>query len=382
MAGPAKIKKKGNSGVVESSGGNIGSIAQELRKTYKTLEEPEFIKTGSPIMDALLGGGLPVGKMIMCSSDSGLGKTTTLLHICKAAIAQGKSVLYIDAEGGVNESQLEGIGLLEHLNSDDNPDGKFVMFQISQFADIEYILNQLIASVDLIGLDSITSMLPKKLADASVEETTVGVHARLVSLFLQKYKGVSTRYNTTWFILNQTRTNISFVNGGGEIEAGGKAQKFYPDIRLIMKKAYPNGDLTRDEETANGIEKVVYGSRAEIWAKKNRFARPDIKLVLPIEFGKGINNNITYYDFLEYNGIITKSGGWYYINFQDGTPVVKKQGQERVFEWIGEAENRDKVKNFIKKMGGIKLIRDMAVPVEEEEDTDGDVIEYVEPELD
>ena len=54
-------------------------------------EEREFIPTGLVVFDSVLskGRGIPRGTFIEVASDSGLGKTTMLLHCCRNLAAAG-----------------------------------------------------------------------------------------------------------------------------------------------------------------------------------------------------------------------------------------------------------------------------------------------------
>lgn len=330
------------------------SKIESLSKSYKSVDNPEFIKSGSVVIDALLGGGIPKGSFILWSSHSGIGKTTSSLYISKSYCVQGKKVLYLDFEGGVNENQLEGIGLLKYKYSKSNPNGTFYVFRAHTFYDAEQFLDNLIGEVDLIVIDSVTAILPEKMKEISVEKIQPGLQARLMANLLLKYKAESMKRGTTWIMINQMRTHIRFIGQTTDEEAGGNALKFYSDYRILMKKA-KNGDLERTEMTSRGKVTVPYGSINEIWCVKSRYSRPFIPLKLAVIFGKGISNVYAYYDYLETKKVIKKSGSWYTITM-DGEEKHKCQGFERVIEWINK--NKDLVKEFIRKNGGYKLIVD------------------------
>ena len=178
-----------------------------------------------------------------------------------------------------------------------------------------------------------------------------GVDSRVMSNFLKKYKAEAVRNGVTWIIINQMRTKISFMGATGEVEAGGNALKFYPDIRLQMKKAF-KGTLEREEETATGKQKVPFGAICTIWATKNRYERPGIPLNLAIIFGKGISNEYAYYDFLFNDGSVTKSGAWF--NIKVGGIEAKAHGVSQVIDWINE--HKDLVREHINTNGGYKLL--------------------------
>jgi protein RecA len=334
----------------------IDDFSKKIKKMsseYKSLSEPEFIKSGSVVIDAILGGGVPQGVFILLSSDSGLGKSTASLHISKAYCMQSKRVLYLDFESGVNSSQLNSMGLSKYLyDVDTNPDGIFYLFQIQTYREADKLLDELVEDVDLVVIDSASAMLTEKVKDSSSEDVLPGIDSRVMSTFLKRHKASSTRAGTSWIIVNQLRTKIAMSYGQqtAEVEAGGKALKFYPDIRLTMKKAF-KGTLERTEITASGEQKVPFGAICEIKAVKNRYERPEIPLRLAIIFGKGISNEYAYVDFLEQHGKIVRKGAWYTINLGDSPSV---QGMNGVIEWVNA--NKGIIKDYIESEGGYRLL--------------------------
>lgn len=325
---------------------------EELSKQYKSIGEPEFVRSGSVVLDAILGGGIPKGVFILWSAENGCGKSTGSLHISRTFCVQGKKVLYLDYEGGVNKSQLEGIQL-DKFKYDPvtNPDGTFFLYQVQTFKDAETILDEIMTDMDLVVIDSMTAMLTEKVKGASSEDVLPGQDSRVMSVFLKKYKAEAVRNGVSWIMINQMRTHIRFMGATTDEEAGGNALKFYPDIRLLMKKAY-KGTLERDEDTATGKQKVPFGAICTIWTEKNRYERPKIPLNIAMIFGKGIGNEYAYYDFLMKEKCINKTGAWYTITLDDVSEKVN--GMNKVIDWI--ADNRDAVKRFITSRGGYRLI--------------------------
>lgn len=323
-----------------------------LSKQYKSLSEAEFTRSGSVVLDAILGGGIPRGVFILWSAENGCGKSTGCLHVSRVYCMQKKRVLYLDYEGGVNDSQIDGMGLREYLyNEDTNPEGLFILYQVQTYKDGEAILDEIMADVDLVIVDSATAMLTEKVKGASSEDALPGVDSRVMSTFLKKYKAEAVREGVTWIIINQMRTKISFMGSTGDVEAGGNALKYYPDIRLMMKKAW-KGTLEREEDTATGKQKVPFGAICQVWAEKNRYERPKIPLNMAIIFGRGISNEYAYYDYLERYGVVKKSGAWFTIKMAGLEDKV--QGMNRVIDWIND--HKDAVRDFINAHGGYKLL--------------------------
>ena len=125
----------------------------KLSKEYKSLSSAEFTRSGSVVLDAILGGGIPKGVFITWSAENGCGKSTGALHISRLYCMQGKKVLYLDYEGGVNESQINSMGLSEYVNSNDNPDGPLYIYQVQTYKDGEKFLDELMEYMDLVVID-------------------------------------------------------------------------------------------------------------------------------------------------------------------------------------------------------------------------------------
>ena len=327
---------------------------KDLSKKYKSIGKAEFVRSGSVVLDAILGGGIPKGVFILWSAENGCGKSTGALHISRTYCMQGKRVLYLDYEGGVNENQLDSMGLKTYLyDTDINPDGLFYLYQVQTYKDAETILDEIMSEVDLVVIDSMTAILTEKVKGSSSEDILPGIDSRVMSTFLKKYKADAVRNGTTWIMINQMRTKIAmgFGQQTHDEEAGGNALKFYPDIRIQMKRAF-KGTLEREEETATGIQKVPFGAICTVWAVKNRYERPNIPLNMALLFGKGIDNNFAYADFLTNKGCIVKNGAWFTIKM-NGTET-KVNGMSRVIEWVNE--NKEDVRSYINSQGGYKLL--------------------------
>ncbi len=352
-----------------------------LSASYKSIDEPQFIRTGSITLDALLGGGLPVGTMTVWSSEAGIGKSTGALVVSRTFCEQGKKVLYLDPEVGINRELLgytnpdgsvakKGVGLYPYLYDPvKNPDGTFYHFQVQTFREIEEVVDTLIEDVDLIVVDSITSVLVSAKLEISSEDVRPGLDSIVVGNFLKRYKTDSFRNSTSWLLINQMRTQIRFQGASTSEEAGGKALKFYPDIRIMMKEAR-GGKLKGREITGSGVIEVPYGSVNEIWCIKSRYSRPFVPLKFTVIYGEGVSNLHAYKDFLEHHSAISKSGAWYTINMGEGKGA-KVQGTMGIIEWI--KENKDDVIAFIELKGGIKLIEGKAQDDDAEFDSLSDI---------
>lgn len=321
------------------------------RRAVNDEGEEVFLKSGSVIMDTVLsnGKGIPMNKFIQISSESGLGKTTVILHICKAALAAGKRVAYLDVEKGVNESQMKGIGVYKYLNE------SFFLYPISTFEEAEEVLDSVLQDNNLayVVIDSITALIPQKALEKSVGDIEPGLNARYAASFLTKYRAklsMCENKPTFWFI-NQMRTKINFRGMTTYGAAGGSAQKFYADIRLNMRESKK---LTKTVGTVEGKNSVQYGSENYLWADKNRFNTPFVEAVITVIFGKGVSNLLAYQRVLMSKGVCEMAGAGFWTISLPGKEPLKARGTDALQKLI--KDNLVDIKKFVDENGGIELI--------------------------
>lgn len=283
-----------------------------LSSRYKTNLEIEYLDTGSIILNKLFGGGLPMTKNIQIYSESGYGKSTITISMCKALCKQGHRVLYIDAEGSVNENLLRTMGILTAdennllYDAETNPNGPFLFVQISYFEDIEEILETLIPKYDnkgiatdsdfrLVVIDSVAALAPKEYRGDSGEKLSVtsnkpGVIAKALAAFLRKFNGYKTAYNMSFLYINQTRENLSmsFAAKYEDSIPGGKAMIYYTDVLI---KLTSRGLYKRKVTTGAGEEQEIPTEREiGVTCKKNKITDGQVTLPLQVVFGRGISN--------------------------------------------------------------------------------------------
>ncbi len=333
-----------------------------FNKKYGTLSDPDFMATGSVILDSVLGGGIPEGHFVEISSPHGLGKSTACFHICATQCALGKKVLILDFEKGSNKNMFKSMNLLKYHNKN------LFVHTPTTFNDCEDILTHyLLRGINLIIIDSLSAIIEDKILDQKsyASNVQVGATSRVHSAFLPKLRHYATLFKVPFIFVNQMRAKINTTGGQSTQEAaGGNAAKHYMDIRLQMKEAEY---ITRKESTSDTGNDCRIGVHAKLWSTKNRFARPYIEKIITIMFGLGISDSSAYLRFLanHYPNVITKGAAGYYTINWPGQDPIKVQGNQKLIEWA--QSNLPLLKEFVEKNGGIRL-----VPAVDEEGEEGD----------
>jgi len=295
------------------------------------LRRIDGISTGSLALDIALGGqGIPCGRIIEVYGPESSGKTTLALHVIAEAQKKGGIAAFIDAEHALDPSWAKKLGVdLETL----------LISQPSYGEEAMQITEMLIKSnaVDVIVIDSVAALVPKRELDGEIGDSHVGLQARLMSQTMRKLTGAIAKSKTAVIFINQIREKIGVMFGSPETTPGGRALKFYSSCRIDIRRI---GQLKDGEE--------IVGQRVRGKVVKNKVAPPFRIAEFDMMHTNGISFEGDIIDLGIEQKIVVRSGAWFrYGDMQLG------QGKEKARIFLKEnPEIAQEIKQKVLAAGG------------------------------
>lgn len=281
MAAVEQIKTKFGEGAIMKFG--------EARKT-----DVDAVPTGCLSLDIALGiNGVPRGRVIEIFGPEASGKTTLAQHIIAEVQKMGGVAAFIDAEHALDPDYAVKIG----VNIKD-----MLISQPDTGEQALEILETLVRSnaVDVVVVDSVAALVPRKEIEGDMGDSHMGLQARLMSQALRKLTGIVSKTNTVVIFINQIRIKIGVFFGNPETTTGGTALKFYSSVRI---------EVRRSAQIKQG-DKII-GNRVKTKIVKNKVAAPFKTCEFDIMYNEGISIAGDLLDTGTTYGVINKSGNSY-----------------------------------------------------------------------
>jgi recombination protein RecA len=292
-------------------------------------------------LNKALNGGLPYGRQVLIWGSKSSAKSSFCLQTIAMAQKEGKQCAWIDAEMSYSEDWAVKLGV--------DPE-KLIYSQartINEMVDVGVALME--AGVDIIVVDSITSLLPAIYFEKGSDELKqlentkqIGAESRDFSNAWKMINYANNKVKPTLFILiSQSRNNINAMYTSQQ-PSGGQATKFYSStvIKLFSSES--------DNQAIKG--KIQVGDKLieEKIGRKIRWELQFSKTSPGFQSGEydfyfrgdqiGLDEIADLVDTAELAGLVSRTGAWYLL--PDGTKV---QGREGFINKVREDVELEKV---------------------------------------
>lgn len=252
-----------------------------VRQGAEALECDGILSLGSPTVDFCLYGGIPEGRIIEFSGAEGGGKTTTAFLVAasyqkeelKRNPENPRKIVFLDNEGTLDPTWAS---VFNYDLSEDAVVPTIVLRPEGQSAEVifDMALDMLrTGEVGLLIFDSIATLVPAQISDASMEQYQMGGIAKSLTRFANTALGLLRKYKATLIAINQVRENMSMY-GNPLTTPGGRAWKHACSSRLMFKRGdffdEDGNKLSTSAESPAGhiINVAVLKTKTSKWDRK------------------------------------------------------------------------------------------------------------------
>ena len=214
--------------------------------------------TGSVYFDYLLSGGFEPATIAIYTGQASTGKSSMGLRNIAEAQRRGDTCAWIRVEKGFNRQYMENLGI--------NVDELLIIEGIKYGEDYLDILVDLVEDeIDMIVVDSISGIIPKRVQENPLEKESPGVQAKMLTTMLGKLNSI----NKSSIIILISQVRQAFTTGYVKYNfSGGFAAQHYADYILEFRlKERLSDDLkevgskvlkTEDKKDVTGVNMLIY----------------------------------------------------------------------------------------------------------------------------
>jgi recombination protein RecA len=324
--GTLEIAKK----AIEKKYGDIVTFLSEHKTGI------DVISTGCLGLDAALGvGGVALGRIYEFFGSQGSGKSSLAFSVIVEAQKKGMQCAYVDAEHTIDPKLLANMGvnnedlwLVRGHSGEENLDAAEMMVKTGE--------------LDVLVIDSVSSLIPKAEADENIDHNPMGLLARLMSKCMRRFTPLANQSNTLVIFINQIRMDIGKY-GDPRKPTGGEALSFFATGRIRVAGGESKSSRLVDTDG------IVYGHEASFEVVKNKLSSPFRTAKVPLIYGVGFDKQWEMVRLATDLDVLTKKGAWYSY---DGENLA--QGEQNMVEKVREdAELYKELEIKVREMIGL-----------------------------
>lgn len=255
-----------------------------------------FVSSGCAGMDAALGGGWPLGRVVNIVGDKSSGKTLLAIEACanfhrehpKGMIRYGEAEAAFDkAYAGalgmpIDAVEFTGDGEKKVKKGEDEKDDRLETIE-DFYADILGFLDRAKGPCVYV-LDSLDALSDEAEQKREIGEGTFGGNKpkKLGELFRRLVQKIEEK-QCLLIVISQLRDKIGVTFGETKTRSGGRALDFYATHIVWL------AELGKTKKTIDKVERVI-GVEVKARVKKNKVGLAHREFCYPILFGYGIDD--------------------------------------------------------------------------------------------
>ena len=286
----------------------------------------EVMSTGFPQLDAIIGGGFPVGRSVEIFGDESGGKSSLTTAILGELIRHGKETLLLDTENSYLPEYAERLGC--------DPKKLHVMKTLDTGEETLDALAQIIKEkmVDVVAIDSMTNIVPREWLENAAGQGALGRQAAMHGRFLYQTRTDRIANDTSFIFVHQTRAPIG-ETGMYLIRKSSAATQILHEFHLRIR-------MSQSAQIKQGDKVVGYKYRAQV--VKNKVGPVKGQCTFNYLIASGFDKDWDLLDMAVEQGVIEKNGPSFTFS---GEKIA--HGESRAVAWMRDRENAQKVKEAL-----------------------------------
>lgn len=245
--------------------------------------ELELFGSGCTLLDCIIGGGYPLGRIVNLVGDKSTGKTLLALEAAAnfANLYPSGKIIYNESESAFDRGYAAALGMPV-----DRVDFVEDCFTVEDFYEH---LTATLEAMDkdtkaLYILDSLDALSDRAELDRGIGEGSYGANKakKTSELFRRLVQRLEDR-SVCLIIISQVRDNIGVTFGKQTKRSGGRALDFYASQVVWLSQ------IGKTTKQSKGVKRTI-GVSVRAKCEKNKIGLPYRDCDFPIRFGYGIDN--------------------------------------------------------------------------------------------
>lgn len=258
----------------------------------------QFIRSGCTVLDCVLGGGWPLGRIVNIVGDKSTGKTLLGVEAIANLFRQYEEAdaWYNEIESAFDTDYARALGIpFERVNYETNCPTVETLFK--HVEENVFHADRDPSRPGLYIVDSLDALSDAAEMGRDIDASSYGAaKAKKLSEFFRRSTQRLKMYNTCLMIISQVRDNIGVTFGEKHSRSGGKALDFYASQALWL------AHLKTLRRTVEKVERPV-GITVKARCKKNKVGLPYRDCEFDIKFGYGVDDIGASLSFLSSTGL-------------------------------------------------------------------------------
>tara|TARA_B110000503_G_scaffold84020_1_gene128075 strand:+ start:19257 stop:20267 length:1011 start_codon:yes stop_codon:yes gene_type:complete len=292
----------------------------------------EFQPTASPGLNKALGGGLPYGRQVLLWGSKSSAKSSLCLQTIGIAQKAGKLCAWVDGEMSYDQEWAERLGV---------DTSQLIYSEARSINDmVDVVVALLHAGVDMIVIDSISSLLPavyfeKDSTDLKQLDGTKQIGSESKDL---KHAWMMINYANNQekpaliVAISQARNNITPMYTQSVPTGGNATQFFSSTIIKLFSSSSDNNAVKRKIKVNDKLIESKVGRRVRWEVQNSKTSAPGDTGEYDFFFKGdliGVDAVGDLVDTAELNGLVERTGAWYKLDNGE-----KIQGRDAFVDYV------------------------------------------------